>query len=119
MTPQAVMARYRKLGSFPLAAIDVRREFQERGQQHWHRLYERCWCGFLTVPAACYTYDEKGRQTNTQAQAEKAYLASLSPQDVPTNNMTGKPDLCECGRPNEVGRSLCAACRKRAYRSHK
>jgi hypothetical protein len=36
--------------------------------------------------------------------------------NVPIDNMSGKPDVCECGKPNETGRSTCAACRKRAYR---
>ena len=49
-------------------------------------------------------------------------VTKVSPQNVPSgdivpiDNMTGKPDLCECGKANETGRSLCAACRKRAYR---
>ncbi|KKL09519.1 hypothetical protein LCGC14_2565020, partial [marine sediment metagenome] len=53
-----VMDSYRELGSNMEASIQVRTESQEKGQQHWHRLYERCWCGYLTVPAKYYEYKD-------------------------------------------------------------
>lgn len=125
MLVEQVMDRYRELGSTLEASIQVRQE----AQQHWHRLYETCWCGYLTVPAKYYEYDKGGIQTNTQEDAEKAYLASLSPSNVPTlvnvpakgtilSPMGGVSPLCpQCSeRPPEVGRSVCSACRKRAYR---
>ena len=60
------------------SSIQIRREAEQKGQLHWHRLFERCWCGYLTVPAKYY--DDKGRQANSQEDAEKAFLASLSPE---------------------------------------
>lgn len=111
MTPQAeaVRARYRELGSTLEASIQVRREAEKRGNLHWHRLYERCWCGFLAVPAKYYTYD-KGIQTNTQAQAEKAYLASLGRTDIPRTEKANKRTV---GRPKKW---VSEAERLRAYR---
>ncbi len=56
-----------------------------------------------------------GLQASHQTRLE--FEGHLSPSDVPTGDnvpMTG--NLCECGSPNETGRSQCAACRKRAYR---
>ena len=123
MHPQteAVMARYRGLGSTLEASRQVRVEFQE-DRQHWHQLYERCWCGFLAVPVKYYTYDSRGIQSNTQAQAEKAYLAHLSPSDVPVKDVPTEmsPSIQVCAdcrvHPPEAGRSVCSGCRKRAYR---
>ena len=115
-----VLERYRELGSNLEASIQVRKESEEAGNRHWHRIHERCWCGYLTVPSQCYTYDDKGRQTNTQEDAEKKYLADLSPSDVPTPVVpTTMSPLCpECSeRPLEKGRAKCSACRKKAYRS--
>jgi hypothetical protein len=112
MQTEAVMARYRDLGSNLEASVQTRQEFQERGQQHWHRLYERCWCGFLTVPASCYTYGDKGRQTNTQEDAEKAYLASSDRTKIPrAEKRTG--DKRTVGRPKKWKSE---AERLRAYR---
>ncbi len=117
MLAEQVLTRYRELDSNLEASIQVREEAEQKGQHHWHRLYERCWCGRLTVPAKYY--DAKG---NTQEDAEKAFLASLSPQDVPTGDKPTEmsPPVQVCGecrvRPPEAGRSACAACRKRAYR---
>ena len=101
-------------------AIKERMEAQEKGQQHWHRLYERCWCGYLTVPTQYYTYDAKGVQTNTQEQAEKAYLASLDKtvkqpvvKQVVLNTQNG---ACECGNAIKGRGKKCPACYQRAYR---
>ncbi|KKK97869.1 hypothetical protein LCGC14_2648430 [marine sediment metagenome] len=99
MQSQALMARYRELGSNLETAVQVRVEFQEKGQQHWHRLYERCWCGFLTVPAQCYEYDDKGRQTNTQEQAEKVYLASCD--EIPVTKSVRDETHVTKGRPKK------------------
>ena len=111
-----VLTRYRELGSNLEASVQVRREFQK---QHWHRIYERCWCGFLTVPAACYEYDDKGRQTNTQGQAEAAYLASLNktvkqPAVKPVLNTQN--GACACGNAIKGRGKKCPACYQRAYR---
>ncbi len=110
MTPhvQAIMDRYRKTGS----AKAIRMDGQEKGQQHWHRLYERCWCGYLTVPAKYYTYDEKG-QTNTQAQAEKAFLASLPANKGSLQTSANKAlqtDNCACGRKARPRGTDCWKC---------
>jgi hypothetical protein len=116
---QAVLERFRELGASIKASTMTKEEAYERAGFHWHRLYEKCWCGYLTVPAKYYTYDSRGIQTNAQEDAEKAYLASLSPSDVPSgDNPVEMSPLCSgCSeRPPETGRSLCAACRKRAYR---
>ena len=112
MQTEAVMARYRQLGSNLDASIQVRKEFEERGQLHWHQMHEECWCGFLTVPTSFYEYD-KGRQVTSQADVEKAYRMSLQ-ESVPTPMSL----QCEgCGeRPREGRYRLCAACRKSAYR---
>ncbi len=122
----SVMAR--ELGSNLEASIQVRKEAEEN-RLHWHRLYERCWCGYLTVPVKYYEYDAKGRQTNTQAQAEAAFLAAGGVDrdtemvqrygDVPTE-VVPTPDVptCEdCGeRPREGRYKLCSVCRKKVYR---
>lgn len=107
---QRVLTRYREIGSSLEASIQVRQESEEKGQQHWHRLYERCWCGFLAVPAQCYTYDDKGRQTNTQEEAEATYLAGRTEIES-----TEKPK----GNKRTVGRPkkwASEAERLRAYR---
>ena len=110
----AELEEVRELGSTLEASIQVRTESQEKGQQHWHRLYERCWCGYLTVPAKYYTYDDKGIQTNTQAQAEKAYLASLGANkgglQTPANTDSAN---CACGKPTRPRGTDCWKC----YRS--
>ena len=120
MNTEAVMTRYRELGSTPEASVQARTESQERGQQHWHRLYERCWCGYLTVPARYYTYDEKGIQTNTQAQAESAYLKEMSvivPQAVKHEVVKqAMLNSCECGNEIKGRGKKCPACYQRAYR---
>ncbi len=106
---QAILTRYRKLGSNLDASVQVRRGAEEKGQRHWHRLHETCWCGFLTVPASCYTYDDKG-QTNTQEDAEKAYLGGRT--DIPcTDKPTGNKRTV--GRPKKWASE---AERLRAYR---
>ena len=107
MDAQAVLARYRELGS----AIQVRKEAEEAGGRHWHRIHERCWCGYLTVPAGCYTYDDKGNQTNTQEEAEAAYLDSRTEMprtDIPSGNKR------TVGRPKKWASE---AERLKAYRS--
>ncbi len=117
-----VMDRYRELKKEGLSALEasvqVHQEAGKTGQVHWHRIHERCWCGYLTVPASFYTYDDKGRQTNTQEEAEAAYLLSLQKNvptlDVPTKD-TGFCDSCG-EHPREGRYKLCSACRKRAYR---
>ena len=91
-----VLTRYRELGSTLEASVQVREEFEEKGNLHWHRIYERCWCGYLTVPASCYEYDDKGRQTNTQEDAEKVYLENRTESRTETprtesNKRTGRP----------------------------
>ncbi len=111
MLVEQVMDRYRVLGSTLDASIQVRTEAEEKGKAHWHRLYERCWCGYLTVPASCYTYDDKGRQTNTQEQAEKAFLASLERTDIRTE--TPRTESKRTGRPKKWASE---AERLRAYR---
>jgi len=112
----SVMDRYRELGSNLEASIQVQTESQEKGQQHWHRLYERCWCGYLTVPAKYYEYKD-GRQTNTQAQAEKAYLESVEP--VTQHGVTPMENIkvCNgCGKQFSNRGATCNACRQAAYR---
>lgn len=105
------MARYRELGSNLEASIQVRQEAEEKGQLHWHRLHEKCWCGFLTVPASWYTYDDKGRQTNTQEQAEKAYLASLKPANKDGLQTRANADsVCKCGKPVRPRGTDCWKC---------
>ncbi len=125
MQTEAAMARYRELGSNLKASIQVRKEFQEKGQQHWHRLYERCGCGYLTVPTKYYTYDDKGIQTNTQKQAEAAFLAGGVDRDTEMLERYGvkheivkQPVLntCECGNEIKGRGKKCAACYQKAYR---
>ena len=99
MQTEAVLTRYRELKKEGLSALEasvqVHQEAGKTGQVHWHRIHERCWCGYLTVPAAYYTYDDKGRQTNTQAQAETAYEKDRTETprtESPTGNKrTGRP----------------------------
>ncbi len=114
--------RYRELGSTPEAALQVRMECEKNAERHWHRLYERCWCGFLGVPSKFYEYKE-GKQVSTQNQAEEAFLAFVGTKDtsgdvpaetVPTANV---PTCEECHKNPKEGRCrTCSACRKRAYR---
>ncbi|KKK50126.1 hypothetical protein LCGC14_3128160, partial [marine sediment metagenome] len=72
----------------------------------------------LTVPAAYYTYDDKGRQTNTQEDAEKKYLASLSPQER-TESRTETPRTESNKRTGRPKKWASEAERKRAYRGRK
>ncbi len=120
MQTEALLARYRELGSTLEASSQVRTEFEEKGGVHWHRLYERCWCGYLTVPASFYTYDDKGRQTNTQEQAEKAYLLCDETTVTKRNNVTRSDETLpstrkqvKSGRPKKHADH---AERQRAYR---
>ncbi len=109
MTPQvqAVMDRYRRGPSGSGLAKAIRMDAQEKGQLHWHRLYEQCWCGYLTVPAKYYEYKD-GVQTNTQKQAETAYLESRTEKDRTDIQRTEKR-----GRPKKWASE---AERLRAYR---
>ena len=130
MQVQKVMARYRALKEQGLtgleASIQVRKEGEEAGGRHWHRLYERCWCGFLTVPARFYKYDDKGNQTNTQGEAEGAFLADggvdrdtemLVRYGVKQNRVKQAVlNTCECGNEIKGRGQKCAACYQRAYR---
>ncbi len=114
-----VLERYRELGSNLEASIQVRKESEEVGNRHWHRIHERCWCGYLTVPSAYYTYDDKGRQTNTQEDAEKAYLAGLGRTESRTE--TPRTDI-RTDNKRTVGRPkkwASEAERLKAYRSRK
>ena len=79
-------------------------------------MYEECWCGYLTVPAACYTYDDKGRQTNTQENAEKAYAESLNIVVEREAVKQAVLNTCECGREIKGRGKKCPACYQRAYR---
>lgn len=129
----SVLERYRELGSNLAASIQVRKECEEAADKHWHRLHEKCWCGHLGVPSKFYEYDEKGRQTNTQVEAEAAYLTDLKSdrelgQTEKSDAPMEKPDrevgrVCECGCGAIIGhlspqaRFSSEACRKRAYRA--
>lgn len=108
MEPHTVMDRYRELGSNLEASIQVRRESEEKGRLHWHRIHERCWCGYLTVPTACYEYDKEGRQVSTQAQAEKVYLASLSPQE--RTEIRTQPEIVQINRTTRTSARVCPVC---------
>ena len=121
---EAVMARYRELGSTLEASRQVRDEFEKKGGVHLHRLHERCWCGFLTVPARFYEYDGKGRQLNTQEQAEADYAAVLPLEQQPETVTTvtqNKRTLVISGQDKRMrGRPrkwASEAERKRAYRN--
>ena len=81
------------------------------GDLHWHRIHEQCWCGYLTVPAAYYTYDDKGRQTNTQEDAEKKYLAELGANKASLQTAANtKLQTCECGKPTRPRGTDCWKC---------
>lgn len=147
MQTQVVMERYRTLKGEGLSGLEAsaqtRREFEGRGQKHWHRLYERCWCGFLTVPSQYYKYDDKGNQVNSQEDAEKAYLEEIdgvsrgqprepngeSVRETPARSQAGEAQAeapsvtgtqektCNsCNKPVTGWGKTCNACRQRAYR---
>lgn len=101
-------------------AVQKRIEAEEENNVHWHRMGVRCWCGYLSVPSRFYEYKD-GRQTNSQKQAEDAYLEEMSPVGVPVSDVpTGmSPVSCNvpgCIRKRESGRKTCSACRKKRQR---
>ncbi|KKK76194.1 hypothetical protein LCGC14_2866140 [marine sediment metagenome] len=115
MQTEAVLERYRELKKGGLSALEasirVHEETGRAGDLHWHRIHEQCWCGYLTVPAAYYTYDDKGRQTNTQEDAEKKYLAELGANKASLQTAANtKLQTCECGKPTRPRGTDCWKC---------
>ncbi len=63
---------------------------------------------------------EASRVVLREAEAGTLGVKHESPQDVPTPTVPTEyvpvPENCACGRKREPRRTVCAACRKKAYR---
>ncbi len=61
---------------------------------------------------------EASRVVLREAQEGTLGVKHESPQDVPTPTVpyVPVPENCACGRKREPRRTVCAACRKKAYR---
>ncbi len=70
-----MLARYRELGSNLEASRQVRDEAEKAANKHWHRIYERCWCGYLAVPSKFYLTDNP-KVMREQKEAERLYEMS-------------------------------------------
>ena len=95
---------------------------------HWHRIGERCgYCNQVTTPARFYV-DADAKPTNTQEQAEAAYLSWLEPSipalfGVLQKRVAGANVLqelakacCSCSKSFEGRGKECPTCRSRKSR---
>jgi len=94
---------------------------------HWHRIGERCgYCSQITTPARFYL-DVEAKPTNTQEQAEAAYLSWVEPNipdlyaELCVTSVCDTPQVCDkvcdiCGKPMADRGLTCPTCRKRKSR---
>jgi len=94
----------------------------------WHRLGERCECGFIGTPARFYLKDYGGGETQEEAQgaylkwaAENGVLISGLQHTIATQPPVQRGDATQCrtcGKENSGRGTECPTCRSRRSRLH-